>query len=48
MRGIEVSERVPLVIPPNPSNSGYLRTKAARMGHLLGETAQNEQAEPDM
>ncbi|HYY88721.1 MAG TPA: GTP cyclohydrolase II [Chloroflexota bacterium] len=33
--GIEVVERVPLVVPPNPSNLDYLRTKASRMGHVL-------------
>jgi GTP cyclohydrolase II len=33
--GVEVVERVPLVIAPNPVNQDYLRTKADRMGHLL-------------
>ena len=33
--GIDVVERVPLTIPPNPVNKRYLRTKADRMGHLL-------------
>ena len=33
--GIEVVERVPLTVPPNPVNHRYLRTKADRMGHLL-------------
>jgi GTP cyclohydrolase II len=33
--GIQVVERVPLTIPPNPVNRQYLRTKADRMGHLL-------------
>ena len=47
MRGIEVSERVALVVPPNPSSSGYLQTKAARMGHLLDGIGRDEQAEPE-
>ncbi|HSO93013.1 MAG TPA: GTP cyclohydrolase II [Candidatus Dormibacteraeota bacterium] len=34
-RGIEVVERVPLEMPQNRSNAGYLRTKRDRMGHLL-------------
>ena len=34
-QGIDVVERVPLVMPPNEINHGYLRTKADRMGHLL-------------
>jgi len=33
--GIQVVERVPLAVPPNPVNHNYLRTKADRMGHLL-------------
>jgi GTP cyclohydrolase II len=33
--GVHVAERVPLTVPPNPINRGYLRTKADRMGHLL-------------
>jgi GTP cyclohydrolase II len=37
--GVEVVERVPLVISPNPSNVGYLRTKRQKMGHLSPEAA---------
>jgi GTP cyclohydrolase II len=33
--GVEVVERVPLQISPNPSNIGYLRTKREKMGHLF-------------
>lgn len=33
--GVEVVERIPLGISPNPSNVGYLRTKREKMGHLL-------------
>ena len=33
--GVQVVERVPLMVPPNPANHDYLRTKADRMGHLL-------------
>ena len=33
--GLEIVERVPLEVPPNPHNVGYLRTKRERMGHLL-------------
>lgn len=46
-QGIEVSERVPLVVPANPTNSGYLQTKAVRMGHLLDGSGHDEQAEPE-
>jgi GTP cyclohydrolase II len=32
--GIEVLERIPLVIPPNPHDEGYLAVKRDKMGHL--------------
>jgi GTP cyclohydrolase II len=31
--GIEVVERLPLHMPSNPHNQGYLQTKSRRMGH---------------
>ena len=33
--GVEVVERVPLSMSPNPLNVGYLRTKREKMGHLF-------------
>ncbi len=33
--GLEIVDRVPLEVPPNPHNIEYLRTKRERMGHLL-------------
>ena len=33
--GLEIIERVPVVIPPNPENERYLRTKKERLGHHL-------------
>lgn len=33
--GLTITERVPIVIPPNPLNQRYLETKRKRMGHLL-------------
>jgi 3,4-dihydroxy 2-butanone 4-phosphate synthase/GTP cyclohydrolase II len=33
--GLEVVERVPLEVTPNPHNVRYLRTKREKMGHLL-------------
>jgi len=35
--GIEVVERVPLVVPSNAYNRRYLQTKRERAGHLTGE-----------
>lgn len=33
--GLEIVDRVPLVIEPNPHNERYLATKRERMGHLF-------------
>jgi 3,4-dihydroxy 2-butanone 4-phosphate synthase/GTP cyclohydrolase II len=33
--GLEVTERVPLVIPPTAMNLGYLTTKREKLGHLI-------------
>ncbi|HCM61382.1 MAG TPA: GTP cyclohydrolase II [Morganella sp. (in: Bacteria)] len=33
--GINITERVPLIVGRNPSNAHYLDTKAEKMGHLL-------------
>jgi 3,4-dihydroxy 2-butanone 4-phosphate synthase/GTP cyclohydrolase II len=33
--GLEITGRVPLVIPSNPENERYLSTKRERMGHLF-------------
>ncbi len=33
--GIMITNRIPLVIPPNPHNQFYLQTKALKSGHLL-------------
>ena len=33
--GIDVTEQLPIVIPPNEHNEYYLRTKQAKMGHAL-------------
>ena len=34
-RGINITGRIPLVIPPNPYNHFYLETKASKSGHLI-------------
>jgi GTP cyclohydrolase II len=33
--GIKISDRIPLIIPPNPYNAFYLQTKAEKSGHML-------------
>ena len=33
--GLEIVERVPIVIPPNQHNARYLATKREKLGHLL-------------
>ena len=40
--GIRVSKRIPIEIPANTDNLGYLKTKANKMAHLLFQ-AKNEQ-----
>lgn len=35
--GLEVVERVPIIVKPNRRNIGYLVTKRDRLGHLLGD-----------
>ena len=44
--GVKLGERIPLVIPPNPYNEFYLKTKAAKSGHMMtfgGEVRFEEQ-----
>jgi 3,4-dihydroxy 2-butanone 4-phosphate synthase/GTP cyclohydrolase II len=33
--GLEVVERIPIEVPPNPLNEKYLKTKRVKLGHLL-------------
>lgn len=33
--GLEVIERIPIEVCPNPNNAGYLAAKRAKLGHLL-------------
>jgi len=33
--GLEITEQVPIRVPPNPHNARYLETKRKKMGHLL-------------
>jgi 3,4-dihydroxy 2-butanone 4-phosphate synthase/GTP cyclohydrolase II len=35
--GLSVVERVPIEIPPQESNVQYLRTKKAKLGHILNK-----------
>jgi len=39
--GIEVVERLPVQVEPNPFNLGYLRTKKEKLGHLLPASISN-------
>jgi len=44
--GLEVVERVPIQMPENEDNTGYLHTKQAKLGHMLkfDDLEQNESA----
>jgi len=37
--GLQVEDRVPLVMNPGQHNAGYLRTKRTKLGHLIEEAA---------
>lgn len=45
-QGINIAERLPLVTPPQAHNAAYLRTKEARMGHLLSANDSDTTSEP--
>lgn len=32
---VEIVERVPVIIDPNPYNEGYLKVKKEQMGHII-------------
>jgi 3,4-dihydroxy 2-butanone 4-phosphate synthase/GTP cyclohydrolase II len=40
--GLNVKERVPLEVKPNPQNIGYLKTKKEKLAHLLDVISQHE------
>ena len=35
LKNVEIIERIPIVIEPNPHNESYLKTKKEKMGHLF-------------
>ena len=45
--GVPVTDRIPLIIPPNPYNRFYLETKAQRSGHLLDPQGKERLPEQD-
>ncbi|MDR7387005.1 MAG: GTP cyclohydrolase II [Armatimonadota bacterium] len=45
--GVEVVERIPLVVGVSPENLAYLRVKRDRLGHLLGELGGGDEG-PDV
>ena len=46
--GVEVTERLPLIIPPNKHNRFYLETKEKKFGHLLEGVAGRFQEQMDV
>ena len=45
--GIEIVDRIPHEMPVNEHNLEYLRTKAAKSGHLLHLPDEQREMEPD-
>ncbi|MHA1134976.1 MAG: GTP cyclohydrolase II [Candidatus Thorarchaeota archaeon] len=43
--GIEITERLPLIIEPTEFSRAYIETKAARSGHLFGDLAETHDIE---
>lgn len=43
--GIQITDRIALIIPPNPYNRFYLETKAQKSGHLLDELGKEHMLE---
>ncbi|BBG65057.1 GTP cyclohydrolase II [Hydrogenimonas sp.] len=35
LEGVEILERLPIIVEANPHNEAYLQTKKSKMGHLL-------------
>ncbi len=35
LKDVEIVERIPIKVPPNPHNAKYLQVKKEKMGHLL-------------
>ncbi|MDD3807435.1 MAG: bifunctional 3,4-dihydroxy-2-butanone-4-phosphate synthase/GTP cyclohydrolase II, partial [Candidatus Marinimicrobia bacterium] len=33
--GLEITDRIPLEIPPNAINEKYLKTKRDKLGHII-------------
>lgn len=46
--GVKVTERIPLVIPPNKYNRFYLETKEKKFGHLLEGVSKRLQEQMDV
>jgi GTP cyclohydrolase II len=46
--GVDVVDRIPLVIPANRYNRRYLATKAAKSGHLMGDPGLEQQELPEV
>ena len=47
LHGINVSGRIPLIVPPNPHNEFYLETKASKSGHLIDLNGKERLLEQD-
>jgi 3,4-dihydroxy 2-butanone 4-phosphate synthase/GTP cyclohydrolase II len=46
--GLQVEDRVPLVMDPSSHNANYLRVKQTKLGHLMGSGLAAEQEAPEL
>jgi 3,4-dihydroxy 2-butanone 4-phosphate synthase/GTP cyclohydrolase II len=44
--GLEIVERVPIEIPANMKNAGYLETKRVKLGHMFSNPIKSAQSKP--
>ncbi len=45
--GLQVTQRLPIIIPPNPHNQNYLKTKETKMGHIYTQKSDTVSKEGD-
>jgi GTP cyclohydrolase II len=44
--GVEIVDRIPVIVPPNRNNLAYMTTKQQKLGHLLALEQEEEMTDP--